>query len=68
MCIIHKGDYSCGSCQIGETKRNAEVEWNEHNNPTKSSESSKHLRSNMSHCFAWAVISNAPKRLGPGKI
>ena len=22
----------------------------------------------MSHCFAWAVISNAPKRLGPGKI
>ena len=37
------------------------VKWNEHNNPTKSSEPSKHLRSNISHCFTWAVISNAPK-------
>ena len=59
--VIYKGDCSCGSCYIGETKHNAEVRWNEHNNPTKSSEPSKHLRSNINHYFTWAVISNAPK-------
>ena len=50
-CVIYKGDCSCGSRYIGETKRNAEVRWNEHNNPTKSSEPSKHLRSNINHDF-----------------
>ena len=60
-CVIYKGDCSCGSRYIGETKRNAEVRWNEHNNPTKSSEPSKHLWSNINHYFTWAVISNAPK-------
>ena len=60
-CVIYKGDCSCGSRYIGETKRNAEVRWNEHNNPTKSSEPSKHLQSNINHYFTWAVISNAPK-------
>ena len=59
--VIYKGDCSCGSRYIGETRRNVEVKWNEHNNPTKSSEPSTHLRSNISHCFKWAVISNAPK-------
>ena len=60
-CVIYKGDCSCGSRYIGETKRNAEVRWNEHNNPTKSSEPSKQLRSNINHYFTRAVISNAPK-------
>ena len=60
-CVIYKGDCSCGSRYIGETKRNAEVRWNEHNNPTKSSEPSKHLRSNINHYFTWAVISNASR-------
>ena len=49
--------------------RSIKTEWNEHNerrsnehnNPTKSSEPLKHLRSNINHCFKWAVISNAPK-------
>ena len=44
-CVIHKGDCSCGSRYIGETKCNAR--WNEYNNPTKSSEPSKHLRNNI---------------------
>ena len=60
-CVIYKGDCSCGSRYIDETKRNAEVRRNEQNNLTKSSEPSKHLRRNISHCFPWAVISNAPK-------
>ena len=51
----------CGSRHIVETKRNAEGRCNERNNPTKSSEPSKHLRSNINYYFTWAVISNAPK-------
>ena len=58
-CVIYKGDCSRGSCYIGETKRNAEVRWSEHNNPTKSSEPSKRLGSNSNHYFTWCVISNA---------
>ena len=61
LCDIYKGDCSCGSRYIGETKRNAEVRWNEHNNLTKSSEPSRHLRNNINHYFTWAVISNASK-------
>ena len=61
MCVIYKGDCSCGSHYIGETKHHEEVRWKEHNNPTKSSEPSKHLGSNINHYFTWAVISNAPK-------
>ena len=60
-CVIYKGDCSCVSRYIGETKRNAEVRWNERNNPTKSSEPSKHLQSNIIHYFTWTVISNTPK-------
>ena len=62
LCAIHKGDCSCGSCYVGETTCNAGVRWNEHNNPTKSSETSKHLQSNTNQCFTWTAISNAPKR------
>ena len=49
--VICRGDCSCGSRYIGETERNAEVRWNERNNATKSSETSKYLRSNISHYF-----------------
>ena len=60
-CIIYKGYYSCGSRYICETKRKAEVRWNEHNNTTESSEPSKLFRSNISHYFTWAFNSNGPK-------
>ena len=42
-CVTYKRDCSCGSRYIGETKYTAEVRLNEHNNPTKSLELSKHL-------------------------
>ena len=61
LCVISKGGCSCGSHYIGETKRNAEVRWNDHYNPTKSSKPSKHLRSNINYYFTWPAISNAPK-------
>ena len=38
------------------------LRWNEDNNPTKSSEPSKHLRSNINHYIIWAVISSAPPK------
>ena len=60
-CVIYKGDCSCSSRYIGETKLNVDVRWNDHNNPTKNLEPSKHLRSNISHYFSWAVIWNAPE-------
>ena len=37
-CVIYKGDCTCGSRYIGETKRNTEAKCDEHNNQTKSSE------------------------------
>ena len=60
-CVIYKGDCSCGSRYIGQTKCNAEVRWHERNNPTRCSEPSKHLRNNIDHCYTWTMISNAPK-------
>ena len=60
-CIIYERNCFCGSRYIGETKVNAAIRWNEHNNTTKSSEPSRQLRSNINHYFTWAVISNAPK-------
>ena len=60
-CVIYKKDCSCGSGYIGEISRNTEVRWNEHNNSIKSSESSKHLRSNIDNSFTWDVISNTPR-------
>ena len=58
---IYKGDCSCGSRYIGKTRHNADVRWNKHNNSTKSSEPSKHLRIYIDHYLTWTIISNAPK-------
>ena len=68
LCIIYKGDCSCGSRYIGETKCNAEVRLNKYSNPTKSSEPPKHLQRNINHCFTWTVISNAPTNVKTSKI
>ena len=57
-CVVYKGDCSCGLRYIRETKHNADVRWTKHNNPTKSSEPPKHLRSNINHYIIRAVISN----------
>ena len=41
LCVNCLGDYSCNSHYIDETKRNADVRWNKHNNRTKNSEALK---------------------------
>ena len=63
-CVIYTRDCSCGSHYIGKTKRNAEVSLNEHNNPTKSSEPSKHLRSNTTILYglSFQMLQKRPGR------
>ena len=57
---IYKGICSCGECYIGETARNVEVRWGEHNNPIKVSNPSKHIKDNVDHAFHWSLIARAP--------
>ena len=66
-CVIYKGDRSSDLGYIDETKRNAEVRWSEHNNPTKSSEPSKHLRSNINHYLHGLSFQMLQKMLRPGR-
>ena len=61
-CVLSIKDCSCGSRDIIETKRYAELRCYQLNNPTTNLESLKHLRSKFDHFFTWtAVGSNAPK-------
>ena len=62
-CKIYNGVCSCGKIYIGETIRNVEVRWNEHNNPIKKSNPSKHMKDNLDHAFNWSVLANAPKNM-----
>ena len=61
-CVIYRGICSCGADYIGETRRNAQLRWNEHENGTdKNFECAKHLNQNDNHEFKWFVLSLAPK-------
>ena len=62
-CKIYAGKCSCGVEYIGETKRNVEVRWGEHNNPRGTSEPSKHLYNFPTHSFTWSVLMSAPKNV-----
>ena len=67
-CVIYEGTCTCGDKYIGETKRIANIRFDEHNNPEKNSEPSKHLRKNTTHSFIWKVITSAPRFLIKRKI
>ena len=60
-CKIYEGTCSCGVSYVGETKRNVEVRWSEHNDARKASEPSKHLYNNPTHSYTWKIIMNAPQ-------
>ena len=59
-CKIYRGVCNCRKTYIGETIRNVETTWNEHNMPSEKSNPSKHLISNITHYFSWSVICNTP--------
>ena len=59
-CKIYEGNCSCNKNYIGETKRNVQTRWNEHDDPRNDSEPAKHLREFPDHHFQWKVIMNAP--------
>ena len=68
-CVIYKGVCSCGADYIGETIRNVEIRWNEHESGIdKNSECFKHFQEHLSHGFQWSVLSIAPRNTLKWKI
>ena len=45
-CMIYEGICSCQESYIGETVRNVEIRWQEHEDTQKDSEPAKHLKNN----------------------
>ena len=54
-CVIYEGVCTCKENYIGETKRNADIPWEEHSANSKISEPFRHLKSNPTHAFTWTV-------------
>ena len=64
-CKIYEGICICSEKCIGETKRNVEIRWMEHNTSSIKLNPAKHLMlncDNLGHSFTWNVICNAPNR------
>ena len=59
-CKSYEGICSYSANYIGETKRNVETRWNEHENPNKDSEPTKHPRKFPDHKFDWKILLTAP--------
>ena len=60
--VIYEGTCTCGKHYIGETNRNTDIRWTEHNTPSTKSEPAKHLQNNPTHKFTWKIISSAPRQ------
>ena len=58
--VIYKGICTCKEFNIGETKRNSDVRWNEHCSLEKSSEVGGHHLVNTDHNISWKIIAKAP--------
>ena len=59
-CKIYQGVCNeCGLSYIGETKRNVEVRWGEHDDTKGKSEPAIHLKQNPSHSFSWNILMSA---------
>ena len=63
-CVIYEGICTCGEKYTGETNRNTDVRWSEHNTPsTDGSDPSRHLHANPTHSFTWRIVTPAPRKL-----
>ena len=51
--VKYRGKCSCGEEYIGETERNVEKRWSEHNNPAEKTEPARLLSSYISSLFTW---------------
>ena len=49
--MIYKGACFCPESYIGETVRNVEIRWQEHEDTHKDSEPAKHLKNNPTQSF-----------------
>ena len=58
-CKIYEGACGCGEKYIGETNRNVETRWGEHQNSKHNSEPAKHLQANPDHSFIWKPLISA---------
>ena len=67
-CVIYERQYSCKLSYIGETKRNGEFRWKEHEDLAGKSEPAKQLIENTSHKFTWKALSAAPSHFCRRKI
>ena len=67
-CKIYERICNCVEKIFGETKRNGEITWMEHNTPSNKSNPAKHLRDNIDRSFTWKVICNARNRKLAHKI
>ena len=67
-CRIYEGTCICGEKYVGQTKRNFEIRWMEHNTPNDKSNPTNHLIDNIDHSFTWKVICNLRNRKLTRKI
>jgi len=67
-CKIYFGKCDCGETYVGETIRNVEVRWKEHNSPKGTSEPALHLQENPNHSFKWSIILHAPEHYRERKM
>ena len=67
-CKIYERICICVEKIFGETKRNGEITWMEHNTPSSKLNPAKHLRDNIDHSFSSKVICNAGNRKLAHKI
>ena len=67
-CKIYKEVSTCGETYFGETIRNVETRWKEHNISSDKSDPSKHINSHIDHIFTWSIIFNAPTNKFKRKI
>ena len=54
--MIYEGLCSGQVSYIGETVRNVEIRWQEHEDTQKDSELAKHLKNNPTHSFTWKFL------------
>ena len=64
----YEGKCLCGRRYIGETIRNSDIRWIEHESTTGKSEPAKHLADNKSHMFTWKVLASASLNFRKRKI